>query len=392
MVLSKSQVAAILLSCTSVSALNVWDQCGGIGWTGSGTCPAGSSCVVSNPYYSQCLPGASTTTAKTTSTTTVKSTSTTTKTTTTTSGKPTVSTTTKTTLTTSVKPTVTTTTSASASPTAPSSSGVKYIFSFGDSYTQTGFDITSTEPSVGNPLGNPPYPGYTTSGGANWIDLITEKYNMSITLTYNFAYGGATVNASLVAPYTSTVLSLIDQVNEFTSSVASKPSYAPWTSSDALFTTFLGVNDVGNSYYLSNYNDLVPQIIASYFNEQQILYNAGARKFLFLTVPPIQDTPLMISQGASVQANEASAITTFNNALSQAAANFKAQNAGVTIYIYDTQTPFLKVINNPTAYGAANNTCFDSSGSVCIWFNNYHPGLAIQDLVAQGVAATLGNW
>ncbi|TFY81949.1 hypothetical protein EWM64_g2067 [Hericium alpestre] len=37
----------------------VWGQCGGIGWTGPTTCAAGSTCTVSNPYYSQCLPGSS---------------------------------------------------------------------------------------------------------------------------------------------------------------------------------------------------------------------------------------------------------------------------------------------------------------------------------------------
>ncbi|KAI0355647.1 mannanase [Trametes cingulata] len=36
-----------------------WGQCGGIGWTGDTTCVAGSMCTVLNPYYSQCLPGAS---------------------------------------------------------------------------------------------------------------------------------------------------------------------------------------------------------------------------------------------------------------------------------------------------------------------------------------------
>ncbi|KAJ2982992.1 hypothetical protein NUW54_g10679 [Trametes sanguinea] len=34
-----------------------YGQCGGQGWTGATTCPSGWSCVVSNPYYSQCLPG-----------------------------------------------------------------------------------------------------------------------------------------------------------------------------------------------------------------------------------------------------------------------------------------------------------------------------------------------
>ncbi|KAJ6528952.1 cellobiohydrolaseII [Mycena capillaripes] len=46
----------------------VWSQCGGQGWTGPTTCVAGATCVVSNPYYSQCLPsttGGGTTTAPT---------------------------------------------------------------------------------------------------------------------------------------------------------------------------------------------------------------------------------------------------------------------------------------------------------------------------------------
>lgn len=32
-----------------------YGQCGGIGWTGGTTCAAGSTCTVSNAYYSQCL-------------------------------------------------------------------------------------------------------------------------------------------------------------------------------------------------------------------------------------------------------------------------------------------------------------------------------------------------
>ncbi|KAI0068283.1 endoglucanase [Artomyces pyxidatus] len=38
----------------------IWGQCGGTGWSGSTTCASGSTCVYSNPYYSQCLPGTAT--------------------------------------------------------------------------------------------------------------------------------------------------------------------------------------------------------------------------------------------------------------------------------------------------------------------------------------------
>ncbi|KAG8976402.1 hypothetical protein FRC05_003645 [Tulasnella sp. 425] len=57
----------------------LWGQCGGQGWNGPTTCVAGSTCVYSNAWYSQCLPGSSnpsTTTNPSISTTTTPSTST----------------------------------------------------------------------------------------------------------------------------------------------------------------------------------------------------------------------------------------------------------------------------------------------------------------------------
>ncbi|KAJ8455164.1 hypothetical protein ONZ45_g10336 [Pleurotus djamor] len=53
-----SALVTLALVGSSYAAAPVWGQCGGIGWTGDTTCVAGSSCVVNNAYYSQCLPGA----------------------------------------------------------------------------------------------------------------------------------------------------------------------------------------------------------------------------------------------------------------------------------------------------------------------------------------------
>ncbi|KAG9250969.1 family F xylanase [Emericellopsis atlantica] len=36
---------------------NLWDQCGGIGWSGSKTCVSGATCQYVNDWYSQCVPG-----------------------------------------------------------------------------------------------------------------------------------------------------------------------------------------------------------------------------------------------------------------------------------------------------------------------------------------------
>ncbi|KAI0343761.1 hypothetical protein BDW22DRAFT_1344705 [Trametopsis cervina] len=58
---SKISVLATLAIVTArVSGVAVWGQCGGIGYTGSTTCDAGTSCITLNPYYFQCQPGTTT--------------------------------------------------------------------------------------------------------------------------------------------------------------------------------------------------------------------------------------------------------------------------------------------------------------------------------------------
>ncbi|KAI0259893.1 endoglucanase [Gloeopeniophorella convolvens] len=55
---SLSAVLALALSVTPALSVSVWGQCGGINYTGGTVCDAGSHCVFLNPYYSQCQPGA----------------------------------------------------------------------------------------------------------------------------------------------------------------------------------------------------------------------------------------------------------------------------------------------------------------------------------------------
>jgi hypothetical protein len=51
---------------SAYAAQAAYAQCGGQGFTGGTTCVSGYSCVVSNAYYSQCLPGGPTTKPATT--------------------------------------------------------------------------------------------------------------------------------------------------------------------------------------------------------------------------------------------------------------------------------------------------------------------------------------
>ncbi|KAJ7138469.1 CEL4a mannanase [Mycena crocata] len=57
----RSTLLILALSLTTTLAQSpIFGQCGGQGWTGPTTCATGSACVFSNPFYSQCLPGAAT--------------------------------------------------------------------------------------------------------------------------------------------------------------------------------------------------------------------------------------------------------------------------------------------------------------------------------------------
>lgn len=110
--------------------------------------------------------------------------------------------------------------------------------------------------------------------------------------------------------------------------------------------------------------------MTQYINQTQTLYNSGARNFLFLGVPPIQYTPTVQAAGTYSIDGEAAAVSQYNAALSARVAAFAAANAGAKTWILNTTTPFMTAINNPTAYGAPNATCFDASGIACLWWND----------------------
>ena len=136
----------------------------------------------------------------------------------------------------------------------------------GDSYTATGFDCKGAQPNPENPMGNPPYPGATSSNGPNYVDFLATTYNRSYIQAYNLAYGGATIDPALVASqYGLIVQSFQQQVTQTFLPVYSVNYDVPWTSSDTLFTIFFGINDVLLSYATGN-DSLNYDLIKEYEN------------------------------------------------------------------------------------------------------------------------------
>ncbi|KAF4592808.1 hypothetical protein EYR38_008510 [Pleurotus pulmonarius] len=313
----------LVLAPVALAQQSTWGQCGGIGWTGATTCVSGSICSKQNDWYSQCIPSTA-----------------------------------------APAPSSTTVSTPSSTP-VPPPAGVNYWFSLYGPLT--GFDPSGAIPSLANPIGNPPFPGWTATGGANWVGFGTTTFNKSKILTYNYAYGGATIDANLVAPYMPTVISLTGQVDQFLTTVANKPASTPWTSANSLFSVFIGINDIGNSYYLSG--DRAARLgleLRGVETQGDLCSDSGARNFLFVNVPPIDRSPLMLAQGASAQSAEKTVLQGFNTKLAAKIAAFKVNHTGVQTYTWDSSATFTRILDSPTTYGFKDATTF-GDGTGIFW-------------------------
>lgn len=177
-------------------------------------------------------------------------------------------------------------------------------------------------------------------------------------------------------PYKPEVLSVKQQVQDVffpTYAAASAPSTSgsglQWTGGDSLFAFWIGINDVGNSYWQDDTPSLNGQIFAVYADVVRRLYrDAGARHFLFLNVPPVDRSPLTAGQGATAIEREAADIAAFNALTAALAADLAAEGNGegeqkrANVWTYDVHTLFTEVLDRPAGYeataGYANTTGF----------------------------------
>ncbi|RAL11340.1 SGNH/GDSL hydrolase family protein [Aspergillus homomorphus CBS 101889] len=281
---------------------------------------------------------------------------------------------------------------ASAQPSSRAATSPTYFFTFGDSYSQTGFSASGTQPSAAAPMGNPDLGIGTTTNGPNYIGYLTTKENASLVLSYNLAAGGATIDNALIPAYPGDVAA---QLRLFEDVYSSKPASAPWTSKNAVFGFWIGINDIGNAYATTNAETYTPRLIARLKKQVAQIHAKGGRKFLFLNVPPTSRSPFFLDQGNATVAQHAAYLATYNRNLKAMVEEFKKEHKDVTTVFYDSWSYMTKVLDNPTAYGFPDATCINDDGTSCIWWNNYHPGMKYHLLQAEDMKAqmkVLGGW
>ncbi|PYH98196.1 hypothetical protein BO71DRAFT_461942 [Aspergillus ellipticus CBS 707.79] len=270
-----------------------------------------------------------------------------------------------------------------------------YFFTFGDSYSQTGFSTTGKQPNASNPMGNPDLGIGTTTNGPNWIGYLTTSENSTTVLSYNLAVGGATIDNSLISAYAGDVSS---QIKLFEDVYSTKPITAPWTSENAVFGFWIGINDIGNGFTTTPAETYTPKLISRLLSLAETLYANGARKFLFLNVPPTSRSPFFLDQGNATVAAHAAYLSVYNrNLKSMVEAWTKDKGEDVTTVFYDSWAFMTKVLDDPTKYGFPDSTCIDDDGTSCVWWNNYHPGMKYHLLQAEDMKPLLkegglGGW
>lgn len=176
-------------------------------------------------------------------------------------------------------------------------------FVFGDSFSETNFDIYGEQPSDTRPLGN------SNNKKPVWVDYLSSKYTTPSLRTFNFARGGSVIDGQLVQNTVGT--SLDHQIHRdflplYSSAnptpTPSSPVAAHWAANTTLFTLWFGINDVVLSADASIHAPL-DAIFTSYRASLEALHLGGARNFLFLNVPPVHHVYKMKYDTADLQAD-----------------------------------------------------------------------------------------
>ncbi|KAJ4111500.1 hypothetical protein NW768_011854 [Fusarium equiseti] len=286
-------------------------------------------------------------------------------------------------------------------------SKLETLFSFGDSWTKTGFETSGTQPSKNNRLGNPTYPGKTSSNGPNWIGYLTTTYNKSPFLTYNLAYSGAVVDTDIIR----------NNNNDLTRQVQERflPKYKrdkAFHASTSLFAIWMGINDVmkGDLY---NKPETLDKIFKTYSGEIAALYKAGARNFLLLTLPPLERAPRVTkkSDSATRIPRIAKAVSEWNSRVRSLQSSIQKNYSKSTVFVYDTYPLMMNVMKKPSTYSETkiykdtNGFCSaytkgtekpDTKSSECkyaanqyLWLNDLHPTDPFHKLLAKDISSFL---
>lgn len=265
--------------------------------------------------------------------------------------------------------------------------GITGIVSFGDSLSDVGNDAIGSGGAV---PGMPDYADGRFSNGPIWLDYLARDLGLPAPQPFlagtggmNFAFGGAETGDGYSTFEGSSIPNIGTQIAMYLTD--NTPT------ATELFTIWGGAND---AIFGTSPNPYAS--VANIGQEITTLADAGAKQFLVPNLPPLNETPLAIAQGAVAAQALATFTQDFNQALA-AEVNTLSNTLGVSIVLLDVNSLFSSVIANPSAYGftdvmdpALNPASPDfAAGNGYLFWDDLHPttqaGEILGNFAAQAV-------
>lgn len=209
----------------------------------------------------------------------------------------------------------------------------------------------------------------------------------------NYAFGGAETGGDVTIKNTLgtvTAVGMANQVGGFLSGKTSVPS-------NSLYVFWGGANDIFEASTGAAARAAASSALTNVTNEIGALASEGGKYFLWVDLPPLDQTPS--GKGSTFQADLGAASQGFNAAWkNMSIPGLEAQFPGISITGVDVYTLFEQVLLDPGSYGLSNVTdaAQGSSGvnpDQYLFWDNEHPTTAadslIADLAAQDLDAAL---
>uniref|UniRef100_D8QEA2 Carbohydrate esterase family 16 protein n=1 Tax=Schizophyllum commune (strain H4-8 / FGSC 9210) TaxID=578458 RepID=D8QEA2_SCHCM len=286
---------------------------------------------------------------------------------------------------------------------------IKRLMVFGDSYSAVGAPIEAPR-TAAHPLGVPfPGPGCFTDydnarhrSRPNWVGhFITQyapepryrdiagiqaqypgytqeqdpAYARDPLLVYDYARGGKTIPEVISQIEDQFLPRLGKWCRTQPAEGAGKGGDAAkvWTSENALFVTWVGINDCAFGSTREAREEAFQQLFAA----QDDLYQAGARNFVFIDVPHINRMPIS-HKDRSERYDE------YNAMLAAHARRFATAHPDATVLLFSSARTLDRVLDDPDIFGFPQGDAREPFST--IWTDQLHPTSAVHDVFAMDIA------
>ncbi|GAA5886971.1 hypothetical protein JCM6882_009402 [Rhodosporidiobolus microsporus] len=276
---------------------------------------------------------------------------------------------------------------------------IKTIFSFGDSWTTTGYTPSEGIDDIDQRA--------TTSGGPTWVQYLARNHTSAGSAYYDLASLGSTISTQVV--YSNGATDFAGQTGEFIAYFNASTSTVQWDSTTSLFTIFFGNDDIYNCFANGrNFIEAQPKLLTAFDAQVSKLYEAGARNFLLLSLPSLDRSPLASSIAGGNTTIKA-ALEYWNARLEVYAMFLEAKYAGVRTKWFDARNWTAEILDNPSDHGyndattaceaysslAYNPNANDSSCSFSLstyfWKDFWRPTWRVHEQMAAAIATLLSS-